>query len=102
MPRPQVAHIQLNILEVLKLQPRTQEVVSALNQLNSNLMDITQLYEHFAEKFNLAECKLSIVHCAGHYDPTLIESLWRDIVDNGRGTRTQQEIVESPIMDTLK
>lgn len=58
-------------------------MVSALNKLNSELMDITQLYEHFAEKFNLPECKLAIVHCAGHYDPTLIESLWRDIVENG-------------------
>lgn len=63
--------------------PRTPEIATALNQLNSDLMDITHLYEHFAEKFNLAECKLAIVHCAGHYDPTLIESLWRDIVDNG-------------------
>ena len=73
-------------------------MASALNQLNSELMDITQLYEHFAEKFNLPECKLAIVHCAGHYDPTLIESLWRDIVENGtcggnrgRGCMLQRE-----------
>ena len=79
-----MARIQLSILDVLQLlQPRTPEIATALNQLNSDLMDITHLYEHFAEQFNLAECKLAIVHCAGHYDPTLIESLWRDIIDNG-------------------
>ena len=32
----------------------------------------------------LAECKLAIVHCAGHYDPTLIETLWREIIDRGK------------------
>ena len=42
-----------------------------------------QLYGDFADAFSLAECKLAIVHCAGHYDPTLIETLWRDIIDKG-------------------
>lgn len=60
------------------------DVDSAIIQLNSELMDITKLYEHFAEKFDLAECKLGIIHCAGHHNPILIESLWRDIIDKGR------------------
>ena len=34
--------------------------------------------------FALAECKLAIVHCAGHYDPILIETLWKDIIEGGR------------------
>lgn len=42
-----------------------------------------QLYGDFADIFMLAECKLAIVHCAGHYDPTLIETLWREIIDKG-------------------
>lgn len=33
--------------------------------------------------FMLAECKLAIVHCAGHYDPTLIETLWKEILEKG-------------------
>ena len=33
--------------------------------------------------FALAECKLAIVHCAGHYDPTLVETLWKDIIERG-------------------
>lgn len=46
-------------------------------------MILFQLYEEFADKFDLSECKLAIVHCAGHYDPTLIESLWTDIILEG-------------------
>lgn len=42
-----------------------------------------QLYEDFADKFDLSECKLAIVHCAGLYDVVLVESLWKDIIDKG-------------------
>ena len=42
-----------------------------------------QLYGDFADEFGLAECKLAIVHCAGHYDPILIETLWKDIIEAG-------------------
>ena len=48
------------------------------------LLFLRQLYGDFADAFALAECKLAIVHCAGHYDPTLIETLWRDIIDKGK------------------
>ena len=78
-----MARIQLGILQALTSLPSSTEVSGAIGMLNSELMDITKLYGDFAEPFGLAECKLAIVHCAGHYDPTLIESLWRDIIDNG-------------------
>ncbi len=79
----EVARIQLGVLDALNLRPRTPEVAAAIGMLNEELMDITKLYGDFAEPFELAECKLAIVHCAGHYDPTLVESLWRDIIDSG-------------------
>ncbi len=79
----EVARIQLGVLDALNLRPRTPDVAAAIGMLNEELMDITKLYGDFAEPFELAECKLAIVHCAGHYDPTLIESLWRDIIDSG-------------------
>jgi len=44
-------------------------------------MDITMLYGEFADVFHLHECKLAIIHCAGHYDPTLVESLWQNMID---------------------
>lgn len=34
----------------------------------------------------MPECKLAIVHLAGHHDPTLIETLWREIIDQGTCT----------------
>lgn len=81
----QVARIQLSILESLQLLPASAEGVDeARNALNAGLKDITTLYGDFAEVFHLAECKLAIVHCAGHYDPTLICSLWRDIINTGK------------------
>ena len=48
------------------------------------MMNLLQLYGDFAEIFCLWECKLAIVHCAGHYDPTLIETLWREIINKGK------------------
>ena len=42
-----------------------------------------QLYGEFADVFDLSESKLAIIHCAGHYDPTLVESMWRDIIEKG-------------------
>ena len=83
LPLLQVARVQLGILETLASLPTSTDVSKAIEMLNAELMDITKLYGDFAEPFGLAECKLAIVHCAGHYDPTLVESLWRDIIDNG-------------------
>ena len=79
----QVARIQLSILETLKLLAGSADITAAIGLLNAELMDISTLYGDFAEPFGLAESKLAIVHCAGHYDPTLVESLWRDIIDDG-------------------
>ena len=46
-------------------------------------MFLFQLYEDYADKFDLSECKLAIVHCAGLYDSALIENLWQNIIDKG-------------------
>jgi len=43
-----------------------------------------QLYEEFADRFDLSECKLAIVHCAGLYDNALVENLWQNIIDKGK------------------
>ena len=65
--------------------PQTRERDEALTQLNAQLMDITTLYGQLADEFELHECKLAILHCAGHYDSGLVESLWRSIVSGGEG-----------------
>jgi nuclear pore complex protein Nup155 len=40
-----------------------------------------QLYEEFCEPFSLWECKLAIIHCSGHYDLALVETIWLNIVE---------------------
>ena len=52
---------------------RHTDVSHSLSRLNSDLLDITQLYQDFAEPYQLWECQLAILHCAGHHDPMLIQ-----------------------------
>ncbi|XP_070562899.1 nuclear pore complex protein Nup155-like [Ptychodera flava] len=77
----EVARIQLKIFEAISNFHSSQpEIQNALSQLNAELMDITRLYAEFAEPFQLWESQLAIIHCASHYDPALVESLWENII----------------------
>jgi len=78
----EVARIQLQLLETIQQLPDSPNTQEAIVALNSDLLDITHLYEDFADRFNLSECQLAILHCAGHYDPNLIETIWQNIIDN--------------------
>ena len=49
-----------------------------------NFCHILQLYGDFADTFELSECKLAIVHCAGHYDQQLVQALWQEIIERGK------------------
>ncbi|XP_065180530.1 nuclear pore complex protein Nup155-like [Sycon ciliatum] len=83
----EVARIQLQVQSALVLlRPslngdKAVKAEKALDELNRELMDISKLYGDYADQFDLSECKLAIVHCAGHHDPALVEALWREIVD---------------------
>ncbi|XP_018603651.1 nuclear pore complex protein Nup155 isoform X2 [Scleropages formosus] len=78
----EVVRIQVQIQETLKKQySQHPSVQGALSQLDSELMDITKLYGEFADHFRLSECKLAIIHCAGHSDPILVHSLWQEILE---------------------
>lgn len=46
-----------------------------------------QLYGEFADHFKLSECKLAIIHCAGHADPILVHSLWQEIMEKGKSAQ---------------
>ena len=48
------------------------------------------MYGEFADPYDLAECKLAILHCAGHYDTVLIETLWAAIIDRGMSYAIQR------------
>ena len=64
-----------------------QRVRASLARLNAELLDITQLYSDFAEPYELWECQLAILHCAGYDDPMLVENVWENIIELelGRG-----------------
>ena len=41
------------------------DVTLQVSRLNSDLVDITALYQDWAEPYQLWECKLAILQCAG-------------------------------------
>ncbi|XP_077354036.1 nuclear pore complex protein Nup155 isoform X2 [Festucalex cinctus] len=78
----EVVRIQVQIQESLLRQNSSHHSVkNAISQLDMDLMDITKLYGEYADHFKLSECKLAIIHCAGHFDPILVHSLWQEIVE---------------------
>uniref|UniRef100_A0A2P2HZZ0 Nuclear pore complex protein Nup155-like n=1 Tax=Hirondellea gigas TaxID=1518452 RepID=A0A2P2HZZ0_9CRUS len=74
-----VARVQLMVLDGVTNAGGSSQDITALN---SALLDITQLYENFAEPYQLWECKLAIVACAGHSEPQLVQSLWSHIIES--------------------
>ncbi|CAJ0933242.1 unnamed protein product, partial [Ranitomeya imitator] len=78
----EVARIQLQIQGTLIRRYSNQLTTqNAVALLDSQLMDFTKLYGDFADPFKLSECKLAIIHCAGHCDPILVQSLWEEIIE---------------------
>ncbi|KAF7243992.1 hypothetical protein EYD10_09814 [Varanus komodoensis] len=78
----EVARIQFQIQEALHHQcSYHSSVQDAISQLDSELMEISKLYGEFADPFKLSECKLAIIHCAGHSDPILVQTLWQEIIE---------------------
>ncbi|OAD62095.1 hypothetical protein WN48_07748 [Eufriesea mexicana] len=79
----EVARIQQQILDTIcnqHLSDRLSE--DAFRALNSSLLDITKLYEKYADFLQLWECKLAIIHCSGHQDAMLIQEIWTNIINN--------------------
>lgn len=75
-----VAKVQSQVLDAVTRMPgNTSELIG---RLNADLLDVTQLYEQFAEPLGLWECKLAILHCAGHYDAALVSNVWLNIISN--------------------
>ncbi|XP_034048068.1 nuclear pore complex protein Nup155 [Thalassophryne amazonica] len=79
--RMDLVRIQVQIQETLIRQhSHHPSVKNAISQLDLELMDISKLYGEFADHHKLSECKLALIHCAGHSDPILVHSLWQEIM----------------------
>jgi len=76
----EVARVQLAVLDSVSSRPdlANSEHVA---RLNSDLVDITALYQDWAEPYQLWECKLAILQCAGHPDPMLVNNIWSNIIE---------------------
>ena len=70
------AEVQSQVLEAVSRFHSTDQQ-DVIGRLNSDLLDVTQLYEQFAEPLALWECKPAIVHCPGHHDTALVTSVWQ-------------------------
>src|SRR5699024_1091266 len=78
----EVARIQMQLLtSIEKSAAHRHQHENAIQILNSSLHNVTTLYQDFAEPFQLFECQLKILHCAGHEDVNLIENIWQNILD---------------------
>lgn len=78
----EIARVQKTVHDALSaLAPTNVNATKALDELNYTLYDITQLYQNFADPFDLWECKLTILNCSHHNDPLLIESVWGQIIN---------------------
>lgn len=77
-----VARIQLQLLTTLgKMKDEVPHHEEVLMSLNSSLHSITELYQQYAQPYQLYEIQLRILHCAGHVDVNLIENLWSSIIE---------------------
>ena len=79
----EVARVQLQVLEAVAGHPDAEGQIS---RLNSDLLDITTLYKDWAEPYQLWECKLAILQCAGHPDQPLVNTIWTQIIQNQENT----------------
>jgi len=77
----EVARLQMQVHKALSSMRSAPDLDNAKASLDCQLMDITSLYEDFADRYDLHEVKLAIVHCAGLYDAALIENLWQNVID---------------------
>lgn len=56
----------------------------AIEKLERRLYSAQELFELFAEPFDLPEIKLALCHCADIYDPRIVDGLCVQILDQGR------------------
>jgi len=80
----EVAQVQSVIYRKIQSIPEENKelIQHCLQELNSKLMDISQLYNQYAHPLGLHEEELLIFYTSGYKDPQLIESTWNDIINN--------------------
>jgi nuclear pore complex protein Nup155 len=76
-----VAHLQMAVCKELETNITSQEANRALHELYSRLMNITELYNNYACRFNLLESCLRILYVSGYKDSKVIKDLWARLIE---------------------
>ncbi|GJJ09444.1 hypothetical protein Clacol_003667 [Clathrus columnatus] len=89
----EVAQVQREILHALyaKFKEPKGEIAASLRRLESELLNITQLYNDYVEPHDLHTCKLLIFKVSDHRDTRLTRSTWESLIAESRMGATPQE-----------
>ncbi|KAF8328804.1 Non-repetitive/WGA-negative nucleoporin C-terminal-domain-containing protein [Cantharellus anzutake] len=90
----EVANLQLEMLGVMRtLQGLDDAGRRDVNTLASRLMDVSELYGEYAERYNLNDMKLLIIKVSDHRDPQLVASIWRGILHEAEEEQTDIPVI---------
>lgn len=62
-------------------QAEQRRIRSALDALNTNIMELNDLYRDYLNPFNLFEIKLDALETSSSFKRDVIEEIWRSILD---------------------
>ncbi|KAI9029383.1 Nup133 N terminal like-domain-containing protein [Hyaloraphidium curvatum] len=83
--RLQVAQVQLEIMEAVAARvENTSEKEHAINQLNSGLFDVTDLFKEFSAKYGLYDSILALLHISGNAPDGIVLRTWSEILKEAR------------------
>ncbi|KAI5123612.1 hypothetical protein M0805_003428 [Coniferiporia weirii] len=79
----EVAQVQMELLHVLLPRMNEQgEVEEKIQLLQRRLFNITELYQFYAEPFDLPSIKLLILRVSDHHDEAVVKPIWNAIFED--------------------
>ncbi|CAN8101920.1 unnamed protein product [Discula destructiva] len=88
----EVGHIQDDLLGRLLADTRipVERKVAAEERLNGPILELTELWNGYAEPAEYHDISLIIIHVADHYNPRLVADTWRMLLDSAHAEVLQQ------------
>ncbi|KAI1698795.1 nuclear pore complex protein [Ditylenchus destructor] len=75
-----VAQIQVKTKNLLDSKSNPRQYQKAIEELNRQLFNLTELYDQYANAFDLPEIKLDVLFTAGHFEKQVVETIWSSIL----------------------
>lgn len=88
----EVAQVQMELLQ--SLLPRINEggeVGEKIQLLQKRIFNITELYQFYAEPFDLLSIKLLILHVSEHQDESVVRPIWSRLIDEATASGTSEQ-----------